>query len=90
MRCGEREELGRRKRVRKMDKGRKKDKKKRINERIGSEKSAGLALIEKTLTLLPVPSFVLPLFLRHSPSPSRFLVVSLRGLRFISLEICEV
>lgn len=47
-------------RVRERDKGgerEEKGRKERANERVGSEKSAGLALIENTLTLLPVPFY---------------------------------
>lgn len=58
MRCGERE-------VKESWEGGREGE--RANERVGTEELAGLALIEKTLTLPPVP-FVLPLFLRRSLS----------------------
>jgi len=75
MRCGEREELERRKGKGKRERERERGggRKKRTNERVSLENFAGLALIEKTLTL-PYP-FVLPLFLRHSSPLSRFLIV---------------
>lgn len=85
MRCGKREELGRRKSKDEIEGGKRVRERERTNERVGSEKSTGLALIEKTLTPLAVS---LPLFPRHSSS--RFFVAFLRGLQFISLEICEV
>lgn len=55
-----------------------------------SEKPAGLALIEKTLTLVPIP-FVLPLFLYRRLSfpfvPFSSSHFNLPGLRFTLLKI---